>query len=851
METLLLRQYAATIQSTNTAVSYSAGHIVLSYVTSLLGCITTLELLQRRTSTRGAYNGFLLAMSAVTMGGISIWGMHFVANGAVILDHGAPDRQIVYKPTFTAISFLVPIVVLLMAFYMVGVWARAGQICIAVACLLTGAAVCGMHSLEQYGVENYTCSYKVKNLVGSAIISVMTSFIALSVFFRLRDTWTDCWWKRFICGAILAVAVSGMHWTAAVGTMYKWKGDSAVHSRLNSQTTIVAATLSMGACMVLLVIAFIRSRRMRRARIKAQRLVLACAYFDEDGKLMVTEEGILPSEKITNHYLEKTFGEDELSRSQATFLWVYRASRNWAVLKELIPVMTEYIKTDPAAKRYRPGHTASNSLDDASEVSLHFSPVFKQLFCMAAERLANRIHEPLEQLGTLFEEPLETGALFIFVQSRTALTDLSPQTGSQADVESGHSVARGKYLFVTRRLDVDETFKFAALGYRFAAVARIAEPMAKRMQINRDDLVARMRRMQISVCLENLPAPGVHLACFMLRPSICKSFDVLVPESRQNQLPHVSIQPDDLTLEQWTQIGRLFDESTVSNVLGMLLDRCHAVDLDEDIASRLYEAIMKLVSLIGSSDTVMQAKFSARAVHVPCQQAPGCPGTATCTFLTVRMIRDVRTSSPSTELVYVPLSSFSLQQQYQTVGWYDEQFAREVKAEFGHLLQDGARRRRFNSVRVGRLSTSPGPSSHPPGLSRARIRQSLAERCHPSRNRGSDRDRDRDTRTLVSLGSDQPKRLDGPGTLVANPEGESPPLNEDSAEGPPDRRGSVATTVRTGNWVAELLALFQLRTESWRSVRSATEESPDFNVLNTGVHGTSEPVTRNNTRTRV
>lgn len=56
---------------------------------------------------------------------------------------------------------------------------------------------------------------------------------------------------------------------------------------------------------MLLVVAIIRGHNRRSARIKAQRLVLACAYFDECGNLMVTQEGVLLSEKITNHYVEK------------------------------------------------------------------------------------------------------------------------------------------------------------------------------------------------------------------------------------------------------------------------------------------------------------------------------------------------------------------------------------------------------------------------------------------------------------------------------------------------------------------------------------------------------------------
>jgi NO-binding membrane sensor protein with MHYT domain len=43
-----------------THVSYDAGYIILSFFTSLIGCVTTLEVLNRRTSTRGAYNWYVL-----------------------------------------------------------------------------------------------------------------------------------------------------------------------------------------------------------------------------------------------------------------------------------------------------------------------------------------------------------------------------------------------------------------------------------------------------------------------------------------------------------------------------------------------------------------------------------------------------------------------------------------------------------------------------------------------------------------------------------------------------------------------------------------------------------------------
>lgn len=61
----------------------------------------------------------------------------------------------------------------------------------------------------------------------------------------------------------------------------------------------------MGACIALLVVIGIRGRKRRNARIRSQRLVLACSYFDDEGNLMITQDGLLPNTKITNHYVER------------------------------------------------------------------------------------------------------------------------------------------------------------------------------------------------------------------------------------------------------------------------------------------------------------------------------------------------------------------------------------------------------------------------------------------------------------------------------------------------------------------------------------------------------------------
>jgi hypothetical protein len=57
--------------------------------------------------------------------------------------------------------------------------------------------------------------------------------------------------------------------------------------------------------MVLLAFNVIAQRRRARYANRAQQVVLACATFDPEGRLMVTPEGLLPNKKITNSFLQR------------------------------------------------------------------------------------------------------------------------------------------------------------------------------------------------------------------------------------------------------------------------------------------------------------------------------------------------------------------------------------------------------------------------------------------------------------------------------------------------------------------------------------------------------------------
>ena len=740
--------------------------------------------------------------------------MHFIGNRAIVLDNGKPSRQILYSSGFTALSFFLPIIVLLKAFYLLGSTSKAKPLFIILAGILTGTAVCGMHYLGDYGISNYYCVYHVGNIVGSAIIAVAASLIALSIFFRLRETWTDSWWKRALCAAILACAVSGMHWTAAVGTLYRYKGSRAGGSGTNrTQTVIICAALSLAACLLLLIVVIIRGKKIRRTRTRAQQLVLACAYFDDHGRVMVTPEGALPCHKITNRFIEKTFGEDELSRSHPTFMWVFRASRNWPALRNLIPGMIDHLDADPGARRYTPGHMTPSIHDDASEISVNFSAIFKQLFCVAAQQLANVVHEPLEKLGVLFEEPLETGMAHLTKHDKSfqSFRNFS-HSSRQLDLErettsSSYTFGRGKYLFLNRRLNKTDMDKFAALGYRFGSIQQVSELLARNMEVSHDKIRSRLERMKLCAYLEHLPPPGVQLACFMLRPLIYKSFDVLVPEKSQNQLPYTSMQLDNLNEWQAALLQR-FDEWTIKEVLKTLINESGSLEAERDFRWQLHSSFIRLIDIVGDTDTMMNAVFSAKQIQTPCRPTETTQGPTSCTLVTVRLMNTIHAKAGGHGMTYIPLSFFSAQQQLDTIGPNYEGFARRLKMEFGYQPA-AARQSKQNSFGDSRRESR--DDTRPSSLLAAIGVSALT----PTRTRGATRKSGEEH--IITMHEEKSQRgsesaLDDFNTMVDLERG-SPVDPEFAKDG--QQHGDVEMTVlpemdEKAGWVSDLFALFRL-----------------------------------------
>lgn len=147
--------------------------------------------------------------------------------------------QISYSPGFTILSFFVPIAVLLAAFVAVGSNDGISWWRVSAGGIFCGGAVCGMHYLGNASIANYHCVYETANVAGSAVIAVAASTAALSMFFVFRAMWANSWWKRIISAVILAGAVCGMHWCAALGTRYRFGSAKKEGSEPSRNATVV------------------------------------------------------------------------------------------------------------------------------------------------------------------------------------------------------------------------------------------------------------------------------------------------------------------------------------------------------------------------------------------------------------------------------------------------------------------------------------------------------------------------------------------------------------------------------------------------------------------------------------
>ncbi|KAL8817006.1 MAG: hypothetical protein Q9223_004076 [Gallowayella weberi] len=698
---------------------YNPGYIVLSYFVSFVGCWTALRLLHRRTSHRGYYNWYLLVAAAISMGAVSIWAMHYIGNRAITMLDGQRELQIQYSAGYTAASFFLPICVVSIAFYLLGLSQKVEIVRIVVVGVLTGAAVCGMHYLGQGGIANYYVSYARSYVLGSAFIAITAATVALGVFFYLKHTWTNGWWKRALCAALLAASVSGMHWVATVGTVYRLRYQALKGNGLTRQgTVVIVLCLALGCCVTLITFAVIGQRVKTRSARRAQQVVLASVIFDTEGKLLVTPEGRLPSRKIAKTYLEQNYDE-VFDVDHPVFAWLYRASHFWPGVVDLIPRMKAHLRATQEgkpARQWKDDQGSGRTTIDSEESHVDFGTTFKELFCVAASELAESTHEPLENLGALFESIMYTGT--VDRPRKAKLFSKAIRNDSLNCAEHGqlHSAfGRGQLLFLVRQATRQDTTRLQAAGFNFAALSNIVPSLARSMEVSTGELSIQLHQIQRNLSSESMPQPGVHFACYALRPRFHGRWDVLINKDHKNLLP--SVQATQSSLSTWQMdIIRELDNLTVSECYLYLQGRLsHAESQEEVFLAELDHAISSLAGQI-DHPLFQDARFLARPFSIPCQSSDSLRNHRKATMMMFRVIADAHYSSPPHGRFEFGSSRLFRAQQHVYPGSPDHgAFARSVHLEFAGLAEAKSAGSTESGHSTPRRPASVSPTSSPSG----------------------------------------------------------------------------------------------------------------------------------------
>jgi hypothetical protein len=464
----------------------------------------------------------------------------------------------------------------------------------------------------------------------------------------------------------------------------------------------------------------------RRAQFagRAQQVVLAAAIFDKDGKLMVTPEGLLPSQKITNSFNERvsahfdnvfTFRlttlqsfDDVFGIAHPVFLWIFRTTRNWEAIKAFVPSMRRHINNISVL-----GGSQSSTSEPtmAKGTTDDYSIIFRELFCVAAADLAEQLNQPLENVGILFDEILSTGQSSKFNAKGHKATPSSSADMEQEGLDP-QVFGRGQLLFVTRRASQREAENFQNAGFRFAWIHNVVDILARTMQIHSNDLTGQLTNMRDYSNGMRMVDAGVHIAYFAIRANVRRGFEVLVRKDAKNQLPTKMLPSK--TLDNW-QVNYLsqLDGMSVSACLGFLKGKGTIPDLpkrEQTFVVQLHDTLEALRDEI-DDPLFLEAALVARPVLLPSAGTREETELAQAPLIAFRLIVPIHSPSPSAKLEFIPLSFFKMQQLVYENSPDHAVFARKIHREFGPILHQprssiGNREAGFKSLSSLRLAGS-------------------------------------------------------------------------------------------------------------------------------------------------
>jgi len=184
--------------------------VILSYVVSVLGSFTALQLAIAIPGATGAARWRAVAAAGIAMGGGAIWAMHFIAMLACRM-----NVEVTYDLPLTLGSAVIAVVSCMAGLAIAGTgvfnWGK-----LILGGVLMGLGVTGMHYAGMAAMLMPADTvYNSSLVVASAAIAVVASIVALWLAFNLRG-----WGQMLGSALVMGVAVCGMHYTGMLAASF-------------------------------------------------------------------------------------------------------------------------------------------------------------------------------------------------------------------------------------------------------------------------------------------------------------------------------------------------------------------------------------------------------------------------------------------------------------------------------------------------------------------------------------------------------------------------------------------------------------------------------------------------------
>ncbi|MFG6668224.1 putative bifunctional diguanylate cyclase/phosphodiesterase [Halomonas sp. HNIBRBA4712] len=195
--------------------SYNLALVLLSFGVASIASFTALDLAGRVRASQGLVRHLWLAGGAFAMG-TGIWAMHFV--GMLAMEMGA---NVDYGIFLTLVSLVAAIASSALALFIVQ-FGRLSISRLVIGALIMGGGVCLMHYVGMAAMQiEESLHYRPGLFLTSIAIAVSASGVALWLAFWLNSGARRApLWQRLVAALIMAVGISGMHYTGMAAAVY-------------------------------------------------------------------------------------------------------------------------------------------------------------------------------------------------------------------------------------------------------------------------------------------------------------------------------------------------------------------------------------------------------------------------------------------------------------------------------------------------------------------------------------------------------------------------------------------------------------------------------------------------------